>query len=73
MGKGIWYVGGDTVRANTKYVKLESDVLYFNILGRPVVVLNSLKAAVELLDKRGSNYQDRPRFVLFEVYAYHKY
>jgi len=45
----------------------DSDVLYFNILGQPVVVLNSVKAAVDLLDKRGSNYCDRPRFVLFEV------
>ncbi|KAI9740606.1 MAG: hypothetical protein M1834_005187 [Cirrosporium novae-zelandiae] len=44
-----------------------SDVLYFNILGQPVVVLNSIEAAVDLLDKRGSNYCDRPRFVLFEV------
>jgi cytochrome P450 len=44
-----------------------SDVLYFNILGQPIVVLNSVRAAVDLLDKRGSNYCDRPRFVLFEV------
>ncbi|TAQ89292.1 hypothetical protein B7494_g2367 [Chlorociboria aeruginascens] len=44
-----------------------SDVLYFNILGQPVVVLNSVQAASDLLDKRGSNYCDRPRFVLFEV------
>lgn len=51
--------------------KYASDVLYFNILGRPVVVLNSVKAAVDLLNKRGSNYQDRPRFVLFEVYVPH--
>ncbi|KII95683.1 hypothetical protein PLICRDRAFT_48632 [Plicaturopsis crispa FD-325 SS-3] len=45
----------------------DSDVLYFNILGQPVIVLNSVQAAVDLLDKRGSNYCDRPRFVLFEV------
>lgn len=32
-----------------------------------MVVLNSFKAANEILDKRGANYQDRPRFVLFEV------
>ncbi|KAK4495602.1 hypothetical protein PRZ48_012870 [Zasmidium cellare] len=44
-----------------------SDVIYVNILGQPVVVLNSVQAAVDLLDKRGSNYCDRPRFVLFEV------
>jgi len=36
-------------------------------LNTPVVVLNTVKAADELLSKRGSNYCDRPRFVLFEV------
>lgn len=45
----------------------DSDVLYFNILGQHVVVLNSVQAASDLLDKRGANYCDRPRFVLFEV------
>ncbi|KAI1624196.1 cytochrome P450 [Exophiala viscosa] len=45
----------------------KSDVLYFDILGRPIVVLNSVEACHDLLDKRGSNYNDRPRFVLFEV------
>lgn len=44
-----------------------SDVISVNMLGQPVVVLNSAKAAVDLLDKRGANYCDRPRFVLFEV------
>lgn len=46
---------------------IESDVLSFNILGQPVIVLNSVKAASELLEKRGANYSDRPRFVLFEM------
>ncbi|KAI4862537.1 cytochrome P450 [Hypoxylon rubiginosum] len=44
-----------------------SDVVYFNVLGNHMIVLNTQKAANELLDKRGANYQDRPRFVLFEV------
>lgn len=44
-----------------------SDVISVNILGQSVIVLNSVRAAVDLLDKRGSNYCDRPRFVLFEV------
>ncbi|KAK7700780.1 hypothetical protein SLS57_011972 [Botryosphaeria dothidea] len=47
--------------------ELNTDVLYFNVLGRHVIVLNSVKAANDLLDKRGANYADRPRFVLFEV------
>ncbi|TQV93326.1 hypothetical protein V2A60_010245 [Cordyceps javanica] len=49
-----------------------SDVLSVSILGQPVIVLNSVKAAVDLLDKRGLNYSDRPRFVLFEVMGWGK-
>jgi cytochrome P450 len=45
----------------------DSDILYFNVLGRPMIVLNSVDAAHNLLDKKGANYADRPRFVLFEV------
>jgi len=45
----------------------DSDILYLNVLGRPIIVINSTKVAHELLDKRGANYADRPRFVLFEV------
>ncbi|KAH8880599.1 cytochrome P450 [Thozetella sp. PMI_491] len=43
-----------------------SDVLFFETFGTRWIVLNSRKAAIELLDKRGSNYADRPRFVMFE-------
>lgn len=44
-----------------------SDVLHFSMLGRSIIVLNSAEAARQLMDKRGANYADRPRFVLFEV------
>ncbi|KAH8879650.1 cytochrome P450 [Thozetella sp. PMI_491] len=44
-----------------------SDVLHLNVLGQDIVVLNSVQSAVDLLDRRGANYCDRPRFVLFEV------
>ncbi|WDK10205.1 cytochrome P450 1A2 [Colletotrichum graminicola] len=37
-----------------------------------VVVLNSVRAAVDLLDRRGANYCDRPRFVLFEEMGWRK-
>lgn len=46
---------------------IDSDILYLNVLGRPIIVINSTKIAQELLNKRGANYADRPRFVLFEV------
>ncbi|PMD34424.1 cytochrome P450 [Hyaloscypha variabilis F] len=47
--------------------KYNSDVLYFKQYRTPVIVLNSVKAANELLSKQGANYSSRPRFVLFEV------
>lgn len=45
----------------------KSDVLYFKQFRTPVVILNTLKAAEEILSRRGANFIDRPRFVLFEV------
>jgi cytochrome P450 len=50
----------------------KSDILSFSVLSQPVIVLNSVRAAVDLLDKRGANYSDRPRFVLFEVMGWEK-
>jgi hypothetical protein len=44
------------------------DVIHLSILGRPMIVLNSVEAAVELLEKRGSNYSDRPDFPMFYLY-----
>lgn len=44
-----------------------SDIVYFNVLGNHMIVLNSQKVANELLDKRGATYQDRPNFILFDV------
>ncbi|KAI9902695.1 hypothetical protein N3K66_002047 [Trichothecium roseum] len=44
-----------------------SDIIHVKSLGQPIVVLNSLQAARDLLDKRGANYSDRPRFTLLGV------
>lgn len=35
-------------------------------MGKHAVVLNSAKAAMDLLDRRGANYSDRPQFSLFD-------
>ncbi|KAH0584388.1 hypothetical protein H2248_009927 [Termitomyces sp. 'cryptogamus'] len=32
-----------------------------------MIVLNSIEAAVNLLDKPGANYSDKPRFVVYEL------
>lgn len=34
-----------------------------------MICLNSVQAANDLLDRRGANYSDRPRFTLFEMYV----
>ncbi|GJE86536.1 cytochrome P450 [Phanerochaete sordida] len=36
------------------------DIVYLELLGQPMVILNSAKDAVALLDKRGTIYSDRP-------------
>jgi hypothetical protein len=38
--------------------------MYLDAAGQPTVVLNSLKSAFNLLDRRASNYSDRPRFIM---------
>ncbi|RDA84575.1 hypothetical protein CP532_1126 [Ophiocordyceps camponoti-leonardi (nom. inval.)] len=49
-----------------------SDILSFRILGRPIIVLNSVQAAAHLLERRGANYSERPHFHLFEVGGWDK-
>ncbi|KAF4472748.1 cytochrome P450 [Fusarium albosuccineum] len=44
-----------------------SDVIHVNSLGRSIVVLNSVEAAKDVLEKKGANFCDRPRFTLLEV------
>ena len=40
------------------------DLIYLNAAGQPVVIINSQKVAVELLDRRAAIYSDRPRNVV---------
>ncbi|KAF9458175.1 cytochrome P450 [Collybia nuda] len=47
--------------------KKYGDVMHLHFLGRSVIILNSAKAATDLMDKRSANYSDRPHFALFEM------
>ncbi|CAM1511432.1 Fc.00g089450.m01.CDS01 [Cosmosporella sp. VM-42] len=49
-----------------------SDVIHVKSLGQSIVVLNSITAAREILDKKGVNFCDRPRFTLLEVMGWGK-
>ena len=43
------------------------DALYLNVLGQGILMLGSLKAARDLLDKRSTNYSDRPTSVTVQL------
>ncbi|KAH9856166.1 cytochrome P450 [Lenzites betulinus] len=49
----------------TEWATQYGDVVYFKIFRTPMIVLNSIEAARDLLDKRSAKYSDRPRMVLF--------
>jgi hypothetical protein len=38
--------------------------MYLDAAGQPTIVFNSLKSAFDLLERRTSNYSDRPRLVM---------
>ncbi|KAI0354173.1 cytochrome P450 [Trametes cingulata] len=41
-----------------------TNILRLNALGKNIIVLDTLKPAIELLDKRSSIYSDRPRMIM---------
>ncbi|KAK2465511.1 hypothetical protein APHAL10511_002403 [Amanita phalloides] len=41
------------------------DMVYIRLFQQPVIILNSLRVARDILEQRGAIYSDRPRFVLF--------
>jgi len=51
--------------------KIYGDVVHLRVLGRSLIILNSVQAAVELLEKRSANYSDRPKFTIYEMCRLH--
>ena len=45
-------------------MSLPGDLIYLNAAGQPVVVINSPKVGVALLDRRAAIYSDRPRNIV---------
>ena len=39
--------------------------MYINVLGQGILVINSQRVAVDLLEKRSSIYSDRPTYISF--------
>jgi hypothetical protein len=49
---------------------LAGDVLSFHVFGNVIVVLNSLKANKDLLERRADIYSDRPVIPIVEMYVF---
>jgi hypothetical protein len=43
---------------------IAGDVMCLNVAGQPAIVLNSIKSAFDLLERRADNYSDRPRLIM---------
>jgi hypothetical protein len=48
-------------------VSKDSDIIHVRSLGRSTIVLHSAEVAKDILEKKGANFCDRPRFTLLEV------
>ncbi|KAF7424559.1 hypothetical protein PC9H_009866 [Pleurotus ostreatus] len=48
-----------------EWAKKYGEVIYLNLLGRHIIVLNSKEAAYDLLDKRSALYSDRPDMIVW--------
>lgn len=46
-----------------KWARTYGNILHVRTFGADTIILNSLEASIELLDKRSSDYSDRPRMV----------
>ncbi|KAK7041609.1 hypothetical protein VNI00_009199 [Paramarasmius palmivorus] len=49
-----------------KWKKEYGDIMYLRLANQDVIVLNTAKAAGDLLDRRAANYSQRPRVVILE-------
>lgn len=53
----------------SKMQKTYGDLIYFNLLGQPLLIINSLQVVRELMEKRGAIHSGRPCDVL-NYYVY---
>ena len=66
MGADIWYELCAILLKNALVIIYSTlgDVIYLNVLGQPVLVLESGRAALDLFDKRSNIYSDRLHLVM---------
>jgi hypothetical protein len=62
VGQEVWWA--PTVSSDIVHSKILSagDISHIEVMGQHIVVLNSVKAAIDMLDKKSTLYSDRPIF-----------
>ncbi|KAJ6472477.1 cytochrome P450 [Mycena sanguinolenta] len=53
-----------------QWAKTYGPIMHLKVFGRSLIILDSYQAAVDLLDKRGLIYSDRPKFTLYELFGW---
>ncbi|KDQ54081.1 hypothetical protein JAAARDRAFT_196846 [Jaapia argillacea MUCL 33604] len=53
------------------YLRLR-DIVYVNLLGQPMIIVNSAKQAISMLDKKSSIYSDRPSLEMCNMTAWNE-
>ena len=49
------------------YDRLTGDIVYLEVLGQPLLVLNALKPTAELLNNKSANFSGRPTSVVMKL------
>jgi hypothetical protein len=55
--------------AESVSIPCQGDVMHLKFPKRDFIILNSAEAAIDLLEKRSTFYSDRPRMMVFELFA----
>ena len=65
MQAKVWFVQFNFFADSVIYYHTTSEhMMFLNALGQPILVINSLKTAFELLDRRAHIYSDRPSHIV---------
>ncbi|KAG7094724.1 hypothetical protein E1B28_005544 [Marasmius oreades] len=57
----------------SEWAKIYGDVMYLEVLGRKMVILDKIEDAKALLDNRGANYSCRPKIATFDIMGYKRF
>ncbi|KAF9021983.1 cytochrome P450 [Hymenopellis radicata] len=58
------YMADESWITFTKWKKTYGDLIYLNVAGQSILVLNSHKVTADLMDRRATIYSDRPRWIV---------